>query len=74
MFQSLKLIKNKAFEWIICLNRMQEYTINVHYIMYMNRPKKNLKGNFVKCQGGLFKLSPLRSEDSQDSGTGGWTS
>jgi hypothetical protein len=42
--------------------------------MYMNRPKKNLKGNFVKSQGGLFKLSPLRSEDSQDSRTGGWTS
>jgi hypothetical protein len=44
------------------------------YIMYMNHPKKNLKGNFVKSQGRMSESSPLRSEDSQDSQTKGQTS
>ncbi len=42
--------------------------------MYMNRPKKTLKGNFIASQGGLSGLSPLRLDGSRHSQTGGWTS
>jgi hypothetical protein len=41
--------------------------------MYVNRPKKTLKGNFTASQEGLSGSSPLRSDSSRDSQTGSWT-
>jgi hypothetical protein len=46
----------------------------IYNTVYVNCAKKTLKGNFAASQGGLFQLCPLRSDDSQDSQTGGWTS
>jgi hypothetical protein len=40
-------------------------------MMYVNCPKKTLKGKIAQSQGGLSKLIPIRSDGSQ---TGGWIS
>ncbi len=42
--------------------------------MYVNLPKNALKEIFTASQEGLFWLSPLKSDGSQNSQTGGWTS
>jgi hypothetical protein len=54
------------------LNRvgMQKYTINAHFTIYLNCPKKTLKGEFEKSQGELSGSHPLRSDDSMNSQTG----
>jgi hypothetical protein len=43
-------------------------------IIYVNRPKKTLKGNFTASQEGLSESSLLRSDGFQNSQAGGWTS
>ncbi len=40
-------------------------------MMYVNCPKKTLKGKIAQSHGRLSKSIPLRSDGSQ---TGGWTS
>jgi hypothetical protein len=52
---------------------MQEYTINAQYTIYVNHPKKTLKGDFATSQGGLSGSSPLRLDGSQDNRMEGWT-
>jgi predicted transcriptional regulator len=48
---------NGIFDWtkgteLIRIGK-QKYTINAHYTIYVNHPKKTLKGEFAKKQGGL---------------------
>ncbi len=59
--ESLNQIKNR-------------YTINAQCIIYVNRPKKTLKGEVAQSQGGPSESSPLRSDGSGGSQMGGWTS
>jgi hypothetical protein len=56
------------------LNLSEKYTINAQNTIYVNHPKKTLKGKFAESQGGLSGSSLLRSDGSPDSQTGGWTS
>jgi hypothetical protein len=56
------------------MSRNAKYTINAQCKIYMNSPKKTLKGYFAKIQGGLSRTSPLRSHGSRDNQMGGWTS
>jgi hypothetical protein len=39
--------------------------------MFGNHPKQTLKGEVAQSQGGLSESSPLRSDSSQFSQTGG---
>ncbi len=48
---------------------MQEYTLNAHYNIYVNRSQ----GEICAKQGELSKLSSLRSDGSRDSQIGGST-
>jgi hypothetical protein len=52
---------------------MHEYTINAHYTIYVNHPKKTLNWDLAESQGGLSVESPLRSDGSRDSQTVSWT-
>jgi hypothetical protein len=46
----------------------------MHSVLYSGAILKRLEGEIAQSQGGLSKLSPLRSDGALDSQTGGWTS
>ncbi len=82
MFQSLKVNKKQSI-WTEYLSEQKKEikfkckkygTINTQYTTYVNRPKKIVKGDFAKSQGGLSKLSPQKSDGFWDSKKRSWTS
>jgi uncharacterized cupin superfamily protein len=66
----------------ICLNKEKkteasqyvEYTINAQQIIYVNCPKKTLKGDFTTSQGRLSGSPTLRSDGYWNCQAGGWIS
>ncbi len=57
-----------------CDAECEQYEIKAQHTISIDRHKKKLKGEKLDAgQGGLSELSQLRSDGSQDSKAGSWT-
>ncbi len=72
--KQLRIEYSNKSKWESFKKSLSEYAINALYELWGNHYKKTAKRKTAPIQRGLSGLSLLRSDDSPDSQTGGWTS